>query len=98
MESYRDGELVGGLYGVALGGVFFGESMFARAEDASKTALVALVQRLAAEGFGVIDCQQETEHLARFGARAVSSTEFRRRLGVELEKPSRRGSWSLASR
>ena len=64
MESWRDGELVGGLYGVALGKVFFGESMFSRATDASKVALVKLVGRLRAAGFRMIDCQQATSHLA----------------------------------
>jgi hypothetical protein len=69
VESWRDGELAGGLYGMALGKVFFGESMFARATDASKVALVRLVERLRARDYRVIDCQQATGHLASLGAR-----------------------------
>ena len=80
VESWRDGELVGGLYGVALGKVFFGESMFTRATDASKVALAALVERLRADGFGMIDCQQATGHLASLGARAIPREEFVKRL------------------
>src|SRR5262245_53766187 len=68
-ETWIDGELAGGLYGVALGGAFFGESMFTRTRDASKMALVGLVRRLAAEGFGLIDCQMHTAHLESLGAR-----------------------------
>lgn len=67
-EAWSDGELRGGLYGVSLGGVFFGESMFARAPDASKAAFVTLVRHLVSRGIELIDCQQETEHLGRFGA------------------------------
>ncbi len=76
VESWRDGELVGGLYGMALGKVFFGESMFARAPDASKVALVRLVERLKAEGYRLIDCQQATAHLASLGAREIPRAEF----------------------
>jgi leucyl/phenylalanyl-tRNA--protein transferase len=80
VESWRDGELVGGLYGIALGRMFFGESMFSRATDASKVALLALVDKLRADGFELIDCQQETRHLASFGARPIARKEFTRRL------------------
>ena len=80
VESWRDGELVGGLYGMALGKVFFGESMFARATDASKVALARLVERLRREGFRLIDCQQATEHLASLGAREIPRKEFVRHL------------------
>jgi leucyl/phenylalanyl-tRNA--protein transferase len=76
VESWREGELVGGLYGLALGGVFFGESMFARASEASKVAFVDLVERLRGWDFCVIDCQQRTAHLERFGAREVSRERF----------------------
>jgi leucyl/phenylalanyl-tRNA--protein transferase len=76
VESWRDGELVGGLYGVALGRVFFGESMFARAPDASKVALVRLVERLREDEFQVIDCQQATPHLASLGAREIPRKAF----------------------
>ena len=76
MEAWRDGRLVGGLYGVAIGRMFFGESMFAREPDASKIALVHLVEILRALGFPLIDCQQETEHLASFGARPIPRNQF----------------------
>jgi leucyl/phenylalanyl-tRNA--protein transferase len=76
VESWREGKLVGGLYGVALGRVFFGESMFARETDASKVALVHLVARLQRSGVPLIDCQQETRHLASFGARPIARTAF----------------------
>jgi len=76
VESYREGKLVGGLYGIALGRVFFGESMFARATDASKVALVHLVALLRERGVLVIDCQQETRHLASFGARPIARNAF----------------------
>ena len=80
VESWRDGKLVGGLYGLALGRMFFGESMFARETDASKIALVALVDKLRLDGFELIDCQQETRHLASFGARPIARLDFVRRL------------------
>jgi leucyl/phenylalanyl-tRNA--protein transferase len=72
VECWQDGDLVGGLYGVALGGVFFGESMFSRRTDASKVALVHLVGRLRADGFRLLDIQFLTEHLAHFGAITVT--------------------------
>ena len=77
VEAWIDGELAGGLYGVAIGRVFFGESMFARAPDASKIALVGLVRRLAADGFGLIDCQMHTAHLASLGAREIPARGVR---------------------
>ena len=80
VESWQDGALVGGLYGVRIGRMFFGESMFARVTDASKVALVQLVEALRADGVPMIDCQQETEHLASFGARPIPRAEFARRL------------------
>ena len=76
VETWRDGRLVGGLYGIALGRVFFGESMFATEADASKVALVSLVAFLQRLGVPVIDCQQETAHLARFGGRAIPRDRF----------------------
>ena len=72
--------LVGGLYGIALGRVFFGESMFATERDASKIGFVTLVRTLAGAGFELIDCQQETSHLRQFGARPISRKEFMERL------------------
>lgn len=80
-------ELVGGLYGIALGKMFFGESMFSRATDASKVALVALVEKLRRDGFELIDCQQETRHLARFGARPIPRRDFVERLQVLINSP-----------
>jgi leucyl/phenylalanyl-tRNA---protein transferase len=79
-EAWRDGELVGGLYGIAMGRMFYGESMFARETDASKVAFVAMVEKLKADGFGLIDCQQETNHLASFGARPIPRKEFTQHL------------------
>jgi leucyl/phenylalanyl-tRNA--protein transferase len=80
VETWLDGELVGGLYGVALGRAFFGESMFTRVSDASKVALVALARQLERWGFGVVDCQMNTAHLTSFGAREIPRAEFTRRL------------------
>lgn len=76
VESWREGELVGGLYGVTLGRVFFGESMFAHEADASKVALAHLIERLRSLDVPLIDCQQETEHLASLGARPIPRTRF----------------------
>jgi leucyl/phenylalanyl-tRNA--protein transferase len=76
VEAWRDGKLVGGLYGVAIGRMFFGESMFAREADASKVALAQLMAMLRAREFPLVDCQQETEHLASFGARPIPRAEF----------------------
>lgn len=80
VECWRDDELVGGLYGVALQGAFFGESMFSRRRDASKVALVHLVARLIAGGFSLLDAQFMTEHLAQFGAEEIERSEYHRRL------------------
>jgi leucyl/phenylalanyl-tRNA--protein transferase len=79
-ETWRAGELVGGLYGVALGRMFFGESMFSRATDASKVALVALVQELRARNFPLIDCQMQTPLLASLGGREIPRRTFLRLL------------------
>ena len=76
VETRLDGKLVGGLYGVALGGAFFGESMFHRATDASKVALVALVERLRARGFVLLDTQWTTPHLQQFGAFEIPRHEY----------------------
>jgi leucyl/phenylalanyl-tRNA--protein transferase len=76
VESWRDGQLVGGLYGLALGRIFFGESMFARETDASKVALVHLVDNLRSLGVPLVDCQQETGHLAALGARPIPRARF----------------------
>jgi len=84
VEAWLDGDLVGGLYGVHLGGAFFGESMFHRVTDASKVALVALVDRLTRHGFRLLDVQWTTPHLERFGAISVSRREYLRRLRQAL--------------
>ena len=85
VEVRQDGALVGGLYGVALGGAFFGESMFHRATDASKVALVALVSRLRARGFVLLDTQWVTAHLQQFGAIEIPRPEYLRRLDESLK-------------
>jgi leucyl/phenylalanyl-tRNA--protein transferase len=97
-EAFEDGRLVGGLYGVSLGGAFFGESMFAERPDASKVAFVALVRQLAAWGFDLIDCQVHTDHLARFGAVEWPRRRFLAALAASLERPSRPGPWRLDPR
>ncbi len=89
MEVWQDGALVGGLYGVALGGAFFGESMFSRARDASKVALVHLVARLRLGGFTLLDTQFVTGHLNQFGAVEIPRALYRRRLAAALEEPAR---------
>ncbi|MEO8921796.1 MAG: leucyl/phenylalanyl-tRNA--protein transferase [Caldimonas sp.] len=87
-ETWIDGELVGGLYGVSLGRMFFGESMFAERTDASKIALAALVAFCREHGIETIDCQQRTEHLASLGGRELPRPEFLRRLDTALAMPS----------
>ncbi|WP_173982968.1 leucyl/phenylalanyl-tRNA--protein transferase [Magnetospirillum sp. SS-4] len=86
VESWRDGELVGGLYGLALGGAFFGESMFSRATDASKVALVHLVARLRLGGFALLDTQFVTDHLQGFGAVEISRDDYHRRLAEAIDR------------
>jgi leucyl/phenylalanyl-tRNA--protein transferase len=80
VECWRDGHMVGGLYGVSLGSAFFGESMFSRETDASKVALVHLVARLVHGGYTLLDTQFVTEHLSQFGATEISRTAYRRQL------------------
>lgn len=86
VECWVNEELVGGLYGVALGGAFFGESMFSRRRDASKVALVHLVQRLAERGFVLLDTQFITPHLTTFGAVEISKREYLDRLKIAIQK------------
>jgi leucyl/phenylalanyl-tRNA--protein transferase len=95
VEAWRDGELVGGLYGIALGRAFFGESMFSRVPDASKVALVALARSLEAWGFGMIDCQMKTAHLASLGAHEIPRAEFARRLQELVHYPPAPAPWHL---
>jgi leucyl/phenylalanyl-tRNA--protein transferase len=93
VEAWRDGALVGGLYGVALGRVFFGESMFARDTDASKVALAHLVGLLREQGVPLIDCQQETSHLASFGARPIPRARFAALLAELVHSNDPPGGW-----
>ncbi len=86
VETYCDNMLVGGLYGVSLGGAFFGESMFSLKRDASKVALVALVERLFIQGFTLLDTQFLTPHLSSLGAIEISREEYLQRLRDSLEK------------
>jgi leucyl/phenylalanyl-tRNA---protein transferase len=89
VESRQDDRLVGGLYGVAIGGVFFGESMFSFARDASKVALVHLVARLRLGGFSLLDTQFVTAHLAQFGAQELTREEYKSRLAHALTVPAK---------
>lgn len=84
VESWRDGKLVGGLYGVSLGGAFFGESMFSRAPEASKVALVTLVEILAEAGYELLDTQYVNDHLKQFGVEAISKKRYKTKLEKAL--------------
>lgn len=88
IETWQDNRLVGGVYGVSLGGLFAGESMFSRVRDASKVALVALVERLTHNNFELFDVQFMTEHLKRFGAKEISREAYKQRLNDALQKSS----------
>ena len=96
VETWIDGGLAGGLYGVAVGRVFFGESMFSRARDASKIALAALVARLRSENFGLIDCQMRTRHLETLGAREIPRRRFSRLLEELVHYSRPPAAWSGA--
>jgi leucyl/phenylalanyl-tRNA---protein transferase len=93
-EAWDGDQLVGGLYGVSLGGAYFGESMFASAPDASKIAFVHLIESLRDRDIELIDCQVYTDHLARFGATDWPRQRFLDALAVAMEQPTRRGSWT----
>ncbi len=88
VEVWQQGQLVGGLYGLAMGELFFGESMFSRATDASKVGFVTLVERLREWGFALIDCQMPTRHLESFGARSIPRAAFAEALAAHLDRPS----------
>lgn len=96
LEAWREGKLVGGLYGVTIGRMFFGESMFARETDASKVALVKLVALLEKLGMPLIDCQQETEHLAWLGARPIARREFADWLSRLVHSSEAPADWTAA--
>ncbi|MNH04433.1 Leucyl/phenylalanyl-tRNA--protein transferase [compost metagenome] len=88
VEVRQDGELIGGLYGLAMGQLFFGESMFSRADNASKVGFVTLVSHLRQAGFVLIDCQMPTHHLHSLGARSISRAEFATYLTAHLDAPN----------
>jgi leucyl/phenylalanyl-tRNA--protein transferase len=98
VEAWEGNRLVGGLYGVSLGNCFFGESMFTRVANASKVALVALVNYLKALDFSLIDCQITTAHLERFGAREIPRARYLDELQRALNTPTMRGKWAFESR
>jgi len=89
VEARRDGKLVGGLYGVTVGGLFAGESMFFHERDASKVALVALVERLRAQGFTLLDLQMLTPHTARFGGIEITRNQYLERLASAIPLPAK---------
>jgi len=93
VETWIDGRLAGGLYGIAIGRVFYGESMFADVRDASKIALAHLCAHLERRGFGIIDCQMETRHLASLGARPIPRREFAGRIGELCPSGDAPGRW-----
>lgn len=95
VETWMGGELVGGLYGVALGQVFFGESMFSRVPDASKIALVHLAKQLQRWKFGLIDCQVKTDHLTSLGAREIPRSEFSQQLDRLIADTKPGNKWSF---
>ncbi|WP_420459402.1 leucyl/phenylalanyl-tRNA--protein transferase [Neolewinella sp.] len=93
VEVYEGDELVGGLYGLALGKVFFGESMFFKRPNASKFGFISLVRRLGERGYRLVDCQQETKHLKSLGGRAIPRVEFVEQLALIGEEETERGAW-----
>ncbi|MFP5289202.1 MAG: leucyl/phenylalanyl-tRNA--protein transferase [Thermoanaerobaculia bacterium] len=95
IEAWQEGRLVGGLYGISLGAVFYGESMFADVPDASKVAFATLLANLVRWGFQLVDCQSYTEHLATFGAEEWPRERFLAALERALEIPTRMGPWSF---
>ena len=97
VEAWFDGTLVGGLYGVALGGIFFGESMFSRRSNASKVAFVHLVRQLEEWGYTHIDCQLPSAHLSSLGAEEIRRQDFLRMLDETLALPNRLGAWQFDS-
>ena len=94
-EVWRDGKLRGGVYGVSIGGAFFGESMFSRADNSSKAALAVLADQLAAWEFDCIDCQMRTNHLLSLGAIELPGNQFFTLLQRSILRPDRRGKWAL---
>lgn len=97
VETWIGGELAGGLYGVAIGDIFYGESMFTRMRDASKIALAALVHRLIDDGIGLIDCQFHTDHLGSLGARPIARVDFLRQVRELVHNSRAVGLWNAAA-
>jgi leucyl/phenylalanyl-tRNA--protein transferase len=97
LECRQGGVLVGGLYGVSVGGIFFGESMFSRVANSSKAALAVLADQLASWGFDCIDCQMKTDHLLSLGAIELPGDQFFSLLQRAILRPDRRGKWALDS-
>jgi leucyl/phenylalanyl-tRNA--protein transferase len=95
VEVWNEGKLVGGLYGVSMGHLFFGESMFSSMSNASKVALIYLVNHLKAKGWKMIDCQIFNEHLGSLGARNIAREDFLEILSVELKYPTSGGKWTF---
>jgi len=94
IEAWQDGRLAGGIYGLSIGSVFFGESMFTRQTDAGKIALIALCKQLERWSFAVLDCQVSNPHLLRMGARDVSRQEFEQCLNEGVSKTRPAGVWT----
>jgi len=97
VETYENGELVGGLYGLAIGRMFYGESMFARRDDASKFAFAWLIRYLSVHQYGMIDCQMHTDHLASLGGGEIPRKEFIERMEALIGQPGARQPWSGAN-
>ena len=93
VECWLDDKLAGGLYGIYLGGIFFGESMFSSEPNSSKIALVALVKKLLEWDFDLIDCQMKTAHLMQFGAHEIPGPEFQKLLAKSMSRPTYKGKW-----
>jgi leucyl/phenylalanyl-tRNA--protein transferase len=95
IETWQDNQLVGGVYGVAIGGAFFAESMFTKVDDASKVALVLLVRQLHRWGFRIIDCQQSSPHVMRLGAEEIPRRSYIDQVAAAVTLPSRCGRWQF---
>jgi leucyl/phenylalanyl-tRNA--protein transferase len=94
-ETWLEGRLVGGLYGVAIGGAFFAESMFTRVDNASKVALVFLIRQLRTWGFRLVDCQQSSPHVLRLGAEEIPRRLYIEQLASAVRQRDRRGRWQF---
>lgn len=95
VEAWLDGNLVGGLYGVSLGGCFFGESMFSRVDNASKVAFASLIRFIRQQGFDLVDCQVTTGHLLRLGAKEIPRIVFLELLEKSMARPTLAGKWTV---